>query len=285
MKLAAKYLCLCYAFIQTAGFVVRPKEYGNGLTIASSSELKSSFIDEFKVNLEKAFSSPSQSYPKVELPPDFKVPEPKPLTVTRSSDIPSLLKSSAALALRLATGVFVLGWKIDSFFAQSEEGKYALELGPFRLRDSSSVLDSVPRPDEPLIIYEYEASPFCRRVREVVNLLDLTVEYRPCPGARAGFSDELFQRTGRRTVPYMIDPNTGVEMFESDDQISYMLETYGPQKGSYDQKALWPITFKTFSIATSGFAAIVRDFAGSQRQINARPDNEKMKPLELWGYV
>lgn len=237
------------------------------------------FLDTVKDGWNKALEQP----PKVSIPDGFQVPEPKPLSVTRSSELPSLLKSSVALGLRLGTGAFTLGWKIDSLFADEEDGKYALELGPFRLRDSSTVLQDAPRPEKPLIIYEYEASPFCRRVREMVNLLDLTVEYRPCPGARAGFSDELFARTGRRTVPYMIDPNTGIEMFESDDQIEYMLNTYGPSDTKFDRKALWPITFSTFSVITCGLAAVVRDFAGSKADENKRPDNEKMKPLQLWG--
>ena len=238
--------------------------------------------------------SPASKTPKVSVPPDFVIPEPKPLTLTRSSDLPSTLKSSAALAVRLLTSCFVLGWKIDSIFYENKDDdddddnneKYSLKLGPFSIRDSSSVLTIAPRPTQPLILYEYDASPFCKRVRETINLLDITVEYRPCPGARqGGFSQQLKERTGRQTVPYLIDPNTGMEMFESDDQIAYLLDTYGPQdKSSYDAKALWPITFKAFSITTSTIAALLRDLPGSRKQPNARPDNEQMMPLELWGY-
>lgn len=221
---------------------------------------------------------------KVSAPADFVAPEPKPLTLTRLSDLPSVLKSSTALAVRLGTGAFVLGWKIDTVFAP-KDGKYALELGPLRIRDSSSVLADAPRPKKPLILYEYDASPFCKRVREIMNVLDLTVEYRPCPGARMGkFSNDLFQRTGRRTVPYLIDPTTGVEMFESNDIIEYLLETYGPSPDAFDRKALWPITFESFAINTATTVAILRDMPGARRQDNARPDNEDMKPLELWGY-
>ena len=233
-------------------------------------------------------SSSSSQYPSVKVPDDFVIPEPQPLTLTRSSDLPSVLKSSVALALRLGTGAFVLGWKIDSIFFDKDNNKesYGLSLGPFCIRDSSSVLSSAPRPEKPLILYEYDASPYCKRVREMMNLLDLTVEYRPCPGARQGkFSNDLFQQTGRRTVPYLIDPNNGVEMFESDDQIQYLLDTYGPaNKDDFDMKALWPITFTQFSFVTSAFAALVRDMPASKRQSNARPDNEQMKPLQLWGY-
>ena len=224
------------------------------------------------------------STPKVKIPDGFVIPEPQPLTLTSSADLAGVLKSSAALAVRLGTGAFVLGWKVDTIFAEEEEGVYGLQLGPFRIRDSSSVLQDAPRPAKPLILYEYDASPFCKRVRETINLLDLTVEYRPCPGARAGFSDELLKRTGKRTVPYLVDPNTGFETFESSDQIDYLLKTYGPQDDTYDKLALWPITFESFSISTSTLAALLRDMPGSRRQLNSRPDNEKMKPLKLWGY-
>jgi len=94
----------------------------------------------------------------------------------------------------------------------------------------------------------------------------------------------MLEKTGSQTIPYLIDPNTGVSMFESDDQIQYLLDTYGPDKDSFDIKALWPITFKGFSIYTSTIAAVLRDMPGSRRQANARPDNEDMIPLELWGY-
>lgn len=250
----------------------------------SSSALSMGFLDDLFPSASS--SSKKKSYPTVTIPSDFTIPEPRPLTLTRTSDLPSVLKSSAALAVRLATSCFVLGWNIDTFFADENEEGYYLAIGPFRIKDSSSVLADAPRPEIPLILYEYDASPFCKRVREMINVLDLTVEYRPCPGARQGkFSEELYQLTGRRTVPYLVDPNTGISMFESDDQIEYLVETYGPRDGStYDSKALWPITFQAFSIVTSTIAAIVRDMPGSKRQLNARVDNEDMRPLELWGY-
>jgi glutathione S-transferase len=240
--------------------------------------LQASFLDEL---LKKTSIS---SRPKVKVPDGFVVPEPKPLTIAEGTDMVEFGKSSLSLAARLGTGAFTLGWKIDSIFFDDPE-KYSLKLGPLSIRDSSTVLDKAPRPSKPLILYQYDGSPFCKRVREMINLLDLTVEYRPCPGARQGaFSDELFERTGRRTVPYLVDPNTGFELFESGDQIEYLLNNYGPPASEFDRKALWPITFEAFSITTSTIVAILRGFPGSKRQANARPDNERMEPLELWGY-
>jgi glutathione S-transferase len=98
------------------------------------------------------------------------------------------------------------------------------------------------------------------------------------------FSKELYERTGRQTVPFLIDPNTGEELFESGDQIEYLLTTYGPPADEFDRKALWPIAWEGFSVYTSALVAILRDLPGGKRQFNARPDNEQMKPLELWGY-
>ena len=54
---------------------------------------------------------------------------------------------------------------------------YCLKLGPFSIRDTGAVLKNAPRPGRPLILYEYDALPYCKRVRETMNLLDLTVEY------------------------------------------------------------------------------------------------------------
>ena len=144
----------------------------------------------------------------VKLPDGFQAPEPKPLQ-TGESEIPDLLSGAAALAVRLATGTFVLGWR--PCFAEvggvklfgSEPGAYVLTFGPVRFRDDSSVLPAA-RPAKPIIVYEYESSPFCRKVREMCCLLDLEVEYRPVPGARAGaFAKELFAG-GKTMVPYMV---------------------------------------------------------------------------------
>ena len=276
------------------GFRVLPfSKYSIHKATSSKTYRHMGLLDDFfkTASTTTATSSFGKSSPRVEVPSDFEVPEPKPLTITSSTDVPALLKASIALALRLGTSAFVLGWKIDSLsYKQQDENekKYFLSLlgGNIKIRDTSSVLSNAPRPEKPLILYEYDASPFCKRVREMINILDLTVEYRPCPGARqSAFSQELNEITGRKTVPYLKDPNTNVAMFESNDIIEYLVSTYGPQdKTLYDSKALWPITFEQFSIFTSTLAAVLCNLPASKRQENARPDNEQMKPLELWGY-
>lgn len=146
-------------------------------------------------------NSASRTLKKVAAPLDFKIPEPKPFQII-DGNFGGAVTGAIALLLRLGSGVFAI---------------------------NKDVLSKCARPVKTLIIYEYEASPFCRKVREACAMLDLTVEYRPCPGARAGFSNEMAKRTGgRRTVPYLVDDNNKslkAGMFESDDIIEYLFET------------------------------------------------------------
>lgn len=106
----------------------------------------------------------------VKLPEGFKAPTPRPLQIG-DSELPDLLSGGAALALRLATGTFVLGWRpcfaevggIKLFGTAPADGEYALTFGPIRFRDDSSVLPAT-RPAKPMVVYEYESSPYCRKV-------------------------------------------------------------------------------------------------------------------------
>jgi len=80
-------------------------------------------------------------------------------------------------------------------------------------------------PEEPLELYSFEASPFCRLVRE--TLCELELSYRLHNVARGSARRETFvARSGKMQVPYLVDPNTGVEMFESAAIIEYLQGTY-----------------------------------------------------------
>jgi glutathione S-transferase len=267
------------AFLLKPGTSFAPlHQQGWGSTIhktgVTSSVLRESFIDKIITTVTS---------PKVTVPKDFVLPEPKPLSITEGTDLAKLASSSAALAVRLGTGATVLGWKVDDINYQGDG--YSLKLGPLSLRDSSSILQNAPRPQKTLILYGYDASPYCKIVRETLNLLDLTYEYRPCPGARQGkFSQDMLQTTGRQTVPYLIDPNTNKKMFDSQNIIKYLVSNYGPPSEQFDDKALWPITTSTFAVNTATIAASLMNMPGAQRQINARPDNEQMQSLEVWAY-
>ena len=157
---------------------------------------------------------------RVQAPEGFTPPEPKPLTIPEGQAL-STLTGSIALALRLGSGVFTLGWQ-PGFGADA--GEYSL----FGFRDSSSIIGNCARPELPLQLYKYEPSPYCRKVREAMSMLELNVTMLPCPGARNGFASQLGDLGGKMMVPYLVDPNTGVQMYESDEIIEYIFRTYGP---------------------------------------------------------
>lgn len=216
--------------------------------------------------------------PELKPPEGFSPPEPKPLTVTSSELLPALVGGSLALLIRFLP-VFVVGWR-PGLAGDGDKGKYALQLGPLKFRDGSLATDGkLKRPEQPLILYEYEGSPFCRKVREALSMLDVTCELRPCPGARSGFSRQLAERTGRMTVPYLIDPNSEKEMFESDDIVDYLFETYGPGKAEVPFSLREPT-----STVTGSYATMFRGLAGATPDPAARPENTERKALELWGY-
>lgn len=100
--------------------------------------------------------------------------------------------------------------------------------------------------EQPLVLYSFESSPYSRLVRERLCELELPYILRNTgkaawkdmgpPQLRAAlFPDEpisgrnrqaLLARTGKVQVPYLIDPNTGTEMYESADIIDYLNRTY-----------------------------------------------------------
>ena len=42
--------------------------------------------------------------------------------------------------------------------------------------------------------------------------------------------EAFVKRSGRMMVPYLVDPNTGTEMFESADIVAYLDRTYAKKK-------------------------------------------------------
>ena len=92
-------------------------------------------------------------------------------------------------------------------------------------------LDDARRPASPLELYNMEGSPYCRKVREVLTVLDLDHVIRNVPKGspkRAAFET----LAGKVQVPYLVDPNTSEAMFESSDIVAYLYGTYGPRSGA-----------------------------------------------------
>lgn len=130
-----------------------------------------------------------------------------------------------------------------------------------------------PRPAEPLRLYEFEACPFCRKVREALSILDLEAWILPCPKGGTRYREELRRRGGKTQLPYLVDPNTGKEMYESDAIVAYLFERYGV--GPVPALLRGPAADVGGSLATALRAG---------RGTSARPSRPPEKPLELWSF-
>lgn len=83
-------------------------------------------------------------------------------------------------------------------------------------------------PDEPLVLWAYEASPFCAIVREALSELEIPYVMRPCSRGSPRRTQLMHRTGGTFQVPYLEDPNTGVAMFESADIVKYLRSMYLP---------------------------------------------------------
>ncbi|CAO2035179.1 unnamed protein product [Urochloa humidicola] len=78
-----------------------------------------------------------------------------------------------------------------------------------------------------LQLYEFEACPFCRRVREAMTELDLSAEVYPCPKGSLRHREMVKKIGGKEQFPLLVDVSTGVTMYESGDIVNYLFRQYG----------------------------------------------------------
>ncbi|CAN6475600.1 unnamed protein product [Victoria cruziana] len=83
------------------------------------------------------------------------------------------------------------------------------------------------KPPKNLQLYEFEACPFCRRVREASTELDLSLEVYPCPKGSLRHREMVKKLGGKEQFPFLIDPNTGISMYESGEIVKYLYQQYG----------------------------------------------------------
>jgi len=130
-----------------------------------------------------------------------------------------------------------------------------------------------PRPAEPVTLYEFESCPFCRKVREALTVLDLEADVLPCPKGGTRFRPEVVARGGKAQFPYLVDPNTGKEMYESDAIVSYLFAEYGEGPPP-------PALLGGFAAVTGSLASALRLGLGT----TAEPSRLPAEPLELWSF-
>jgi glutathione S-transferase len=130
------------------------------------------------------------------------------------------------------------------------------------------------RPERALELYDFEGCPYCRKVREALSILDLEARIYPCPKGGPRFRPELEQRGGKAQFPYLVDHNTGKEMYESNDIVRYLFETYG--RGGV------PLLLSAGVVTdlSSGIASAWRPGFGTWYRRARAPE----RPLELWSF-
>jgi len=130
------------------------------------------------------------------------------------------------------------------------------------------------RPKQRLELYDFEACPYCRKVREALSMLDLDAIVYPCPKSGPHYRPEATKRGGKAQFPYLVDPNTRRELYESDDIVTYLFTEYGNGQVPL-QLRLGPLT------DLSSFAASAARPGIGGRYVAAR---QPKKPLELWSF-
>jgi glutathione S-transferase len=130
------------------------------------------------------------------------------------------------------------------------------------------------RPEHPLELYEFEACPFCRKAREALSMLDLDAIVYPCPKGGERFRPEVVRRGGKAQFPYLVDPNAGVEMYESDDIVRHLFTRYG------DGQVPWSLAVPPLTLLSGALASLARPLSGVRR----RPSRLPERPLELWSF-
>ncbi len=130
------------------------------------------------------------------------------------------------------------------------------------------------RPERPLELYDFEGCPYCRKVREALSILDLDALVKPCPKRGSRFRDELVRRGGKAQFPYLVDPNAGKELYESDDIVRHLFASYGAGEVPL-ALAAGPLTDLSSALAT-----LWRPRSGVYRADSRAP----AQPLELYSF-
>jgi glutaredoxin 3 len=78
-----------------------------------------------------------------------------------------------------------------------------------------------------LELYELEGCPYCAKVKQKLDELDLAYETHLVPASHSQ-REEVEAISGQTGVPVLVDEEHGIDaMPESDDIIEYLEETYG----------------------------------------------------------
>lgn len=149
-------------------------------------------------------------------------------------------------------------------------GVFSLLPSLVRLGAGAVVKDRCKPAAQPLVFYDGEFCPYCRYVREALTELDLDVQVFPVPKKGQRFRAQLQAVGGTAKVPFLQDPNTGKQLYESEAIVDYLYQTYGPPAARRPPRLI--------------YLSLVATLLRLKNGMFARPSVAPVKPLELYSF-
>jgi len=127
---------------------------------------------------------------------------------------------------------------------------------------------------DPLIMYDNEADPTCRLVREAISELNLDVLIIPCPQGGERHKQELTANYATTKLPFLIDKNTQVILNSASEIITYLYKHYA------DRTPPLRIQSNILNYSSSLAASLLRLNAGRTKKAALVPED----PLVLYSF-
>lgn len=127
---------------------------------------------------------------------------------------------------------------------------------------------------DPLIMYDNEADPACRLVREAISELNLDVLIIPCPQGGERHKQELNSSYATSKLPFLIDKNTQVILNSASEIITYLYKHYA------DCAPPLRIQSNIINYTSSFAASLIRLNAGKTKKPALVPQD----PLVLYSF-
>lgn len=149
-----------------------------------------------------------------------------------------------------------------------------------------------------LTLYDFESSPWCRRVRETIAELDLEVSVRPCPrltvrveGAASDatrFRMEAANRFGKERLqfPLLVDetkPGNPMVLNESSDIVAHLWTRYGEGGKKGKLEAFYEKLPKLMIFPSLVAPSLLRLFPSAGIMLTPSDDSAVKQPLSLYG--
>ncbi|MES2885180.1 MAG: glutathione S-transferase N-terminal domain-containing protein [Pseudomonadota bacterium] len=134
------------------------------------------------------------------------------------------------------------------------------------------------KPEKTLKLYDMEASPYCRLVREVLTELDLDVMILPCPAGGTRFRAEAEKIGGKQQFPLLVDDNTGTVLYESAAIVDYLGSTY--KRRVRGTRGIG----RSLSVGSSYLSSALMWRPRGVMGMKARPSKAPAQPLELYSF-